>query len=107
MKTTTLVDRFFGGDNEFAEEVDMTLEEYAKFIKFEHLVLYDNGLKGVSGGYATITVYDVDYIYDTEIDKDLEVLLCQVRCGIADETGESVQTWTVEFNREGLNFIGG
>jgi len=73
-------------------EVKLTDEEVEKLTKFEYVVLYDNGLKNLSGGYANIQINDFD---ESE-------LILSVRCGLQDDTTDETHRWKVRFDRKTL-----
>lgn len=75
------------------EEVKLTDEEVEKLVKFEWVVLYDNGLKWTNGCYSEVEIDDFDE----------EELILQVRCGVQDVgSGGEDYHWRVRFDRKTL-----
>lgn len=68
----------------------ITKEEQKIFDKFTMQVLYDNGLKNISGAYCDIQV----------IDFDEDDIICKVVCVVEDEEGKQEDSWHVVFNRK-------
>lgn len=100
MTKKEVVERFFDGDNELATEINLTLKEIEIFEQFEWAVLCDNGLRQISGGWSSVTIYD----YIEEEDDEAEQLICDVACGHTDDTGSDKSTWTAIYNRKTEKF---
>lgn len=91
----------FIGEEVIPEELNLTKEEIEIFDKFEWAVLCDNGLRQINGGYAKVTIYDIDYD-----DKGNEILVCEVECGEQNMGSghSSCDRWQVNYNRKTQKF---
>ena len=92
-----ICNRFFGGNRDIEIAVNLTKEEIELFKKFEWIVLCENGLKNISGGYSLITIDDID-------EEDNQILICKVECGEQDEEHSNCDKWQVRFNRKTKKF---
>ncbi len=91
MGTDIKVDRFFE-DIDLKNLVSLTQVEAKVISDFERDYEYYNGLKSVSGGFACITLDDID--------KD--IIIGFLKSGIQNDCENNVCTDVIEFNRETL-----
>ena len=84
--------RFFV-DSELCSAVDLTEEEIQRFIMEEKNTWYGNALNYVSGGFACITVEDVDW-------DDFKTLKCVIKFGIQNDCENEVYTNRFSYIRE-------
>ena len=84
--------RFFD-DVELWEAVALTEAEIQRFIKEETHTLYGNALNYISGGFACITVEDIDW-------DDYKTLKCVIKFGIQNDCDDEVYTNRFSYVRE-------
>jgi hypothetical protein len=95
-----VTERFFDDNKKLAKEIKLTKEEIEIFEKFEWIVLCDNGLRQINGGYSSVTIYKTD-----EDEEGNKILICEVVCGEQDTGGGGNRTnWYVEYNRKTQKF---
>jgi hypothetical protein len=89
--------RFFDNDI-LAKTVNLTEKEIDLFRQFEYIVLSDNGLRQINGGYSKVTI--------CYIEEDENILICEVECGEQDcgEGKSSCWKWQVNYNRKTQKF---
>lgn len=104
MNKQEIADRFFNGDLEFANSINLTKEEVEIFEKQEWTEYNYSGMRHINGGYTKITIYDLD---DSAEDGEPCTLL-----DVEFETGEqdcgdgqrSSWKWKISFNRKTQKF---
>lgn len=96
MKHNEIASRFFNGDRNLCNAVNLTDEEVKLFEMFELEVLCVNGLRQINGGWSAIEILDE---YEEDDETENEILVCKACCGVQDEDGKELNERTVKFDR--------
>ena len=92
METLFDVGRFFDS-KEFEKEVKLTQEEAKVLSDFEVEDVYCNGLHGISGGFACVTLKEFD-------EEDGSLILGTIKSGVQSDCENVVYTDGIIFNRK-------
>lgn len=85
-------DRFFD-DKEFENEVKLTQKEAELLSNFESEEVYCSGLGNISGGFAQITLEELD-------EEDDDIILGNIKSGEQNDCVNNVSTDRIIFNRK-------